>query len=462
MRFFRQRFHPGLAVAVIASALLCNGCHRKKSPEERNLRHDLQQALAQHSYRDAELLARRVLQLAPNDDGIWARLVQAQCGAGNLPAAKETFAAWRSAVRHPSSKLDEYIGDVALAGNDPAAALQAWHRLLGREPRHLRVLTKVARVEQQQHHWLEAETAWNAALSAKETAEALTQRSMCRRHLHHWPEALADLNRARKIAPNDPEVVAAGKVFDRLSKFLAEIRDLDAELAVSPNDTAPLTDRCSLFLRSEDFELALDDADAAGKLAPWAVRPKLFGGLALLRLGRIAEAESRGIRKSFRIEMLTPEFLETIRRLDSEISVERTNAELYATRAWHLNEMRQPAFALQDATVAAQLDPKSPSACAEKAYALMKLGRADEAFDEIQHATTLDPNYATAWQYRGELEMERRDYLAAIESLSRALSLNQTVAVLEKREACYRMVGWMRQAEEDRHVLEQLTTGQVR
>ena len=189
---------------------------------------------------------------------------------------------------------------------------------------------------------------------------------------------------------------------------------------------------------------------------------KTFGGLALLRLGRIAEAESRGIRKSFRIEMLTPEFLETIRRLDSEISVERTNAELYATRAWHLNEMRQPAFALQDATVAAQLDPKSPSACAEKAYALMKLGRADEAFDEIQHATTLDPNYATAWQYRGELEMERRDYLAAIESLSRALSLNQTVAVLEKREACYRMVGWMRQAEEDRHVLEQLTTGQVR
>jgi tetratricopeptide (TPR) repeat protein len=108
------------------------------------------------------------------------------------------------------------------------------------------------------------------------------------------------------------------------------------------------------------------------------------------------------------------------------------------------------------------LDPKSPSASAEKAYALMKLGRADEAFEEIQHATTLDPNYATAWQYRGELEMERRDYLAAIESLSRALSLNQTVTVLEKRETCYRMVGWTRQAEEDRHMLEQLTSGQVR
>jgi tetratricopeptide (TPR) repeat protein len=462
MSFFRRRFHPALIVALIVSALFCGGCHRKKSPEERKLRQELQQALAQHSYRDAELLARRILQFAPNDNGIWARLAQAQYGAGNLAAAKATFAAWRSAVRRPSPKLDEYIGDVALAENDPAVALQAWHRLLGREPRHFRALTKVARLEQQQRHWMEADTAWSAALNTKETAEALTQRALCRRHLHHWPEALTDLNRAKEIAPKDPEVIAAGKVFDRLSKFLAEIRDLDSKLSVSPNDTMLLMDRCLLFLRSEDFELALDDADAAGKLAPWAVRPKLFGGLALLRLGRIAEAESRGVRKSFRIETLTPEFLETIRRLDSEISVERTNAELYATRAWHLNEIGQPAFALHDASVSAQLDPKSPSASAEKAYALMKLGRADEAFEEIQHATTLDPNYATAWQYRGELEMERRDYLAAIESLSRALSLNQTVTVLEKRETCYRMVGWTRQAEEDRHMLEQLTSGQVR
>ena len=79
---------------------------------------------------------------------------------------------------NPSPKLDEYIGDVALAEKDAAAALQAWHRLLGKNPRHLRVLTKVARVEQQQHHWLEAETAWTAALEEKETAEGLAQRAI--------------------------------------------------------------------------------------------------------------------------------------------------------------------------------------------------------------------------------------------------------------------------------------------
>ncbi len=207
--------------------------------------------------------------------------------------------------------------------------------------------------------------------------------------------------------------------------------------------------------------MALEDAEAAEKLARWAARPKLFAGIALLRLGRTAEAEKRSVRKSFRIEMLTPEFLETISRLDSEISVERTNAELYATRAWHLNDLGQPALALLDAGSAAQLDPKSASARAEKSYALMKLGKTTEAFEEIRQATTLDSNNATAWQYRGELEMEQKNYPAAIESLSRALSLNQTATALEKREACYRMVGWTNKAQEDRRALQELTAAHL-
>ncbi len=456
MRFFRKPARAAI-VAILSLTLILPACHRRISKEEKNLRRDLQRALVMHSYREAGLLARRVLQYAPDDNGIWDRLVQAQCGQADYKSAKETFTAWRSSVPKPSLKLDEYIGDVALAEGDATAALQAWHRLLGANPHHLRVLIKVARVEQQQHHWLEVETAWTAALQQKETAEGLAQRALCRRHLHHWSEALADLQRAKEMSPNDPEVTPSAQLFDHLNKFLAEIRDLDAQLAVSPNDHSLLADRSLLFLRSEDFELALEDAEAAAKLAPWAASPKLFAGIALIRLGRMAEAEKRSIRKSFRIKMLTPEFLETISRLDAEISVERTNAELFATRAWQLNDIGQPALALQDAEAAAHLDPKSASASAEKSYALKKLGHADEAFEEVQHATTLDPNYATAWQYRGELEMEQKNYLAAVESLSRALSLDQTATALEKREACYRILGWSIKADEDHRALEELT-----
>jgi tetratricopeptide (TPR) repeat protein len=462
MSFFRPRPSPFFVLLGIATLLLGISCHRSKSPQEKKLRTDLRHALAQHSYHDAELLARRILQISPDDNGTWDRLVQAQCGAGNLPGAKETLVAWRHSVRNPSTKLDEYIGDVALAENDSNGALQAWHRFLEREPKQIRVLTKVARVKQQRRQWPEADTAWTAALVLKEAPEALAQRAICRRHLHHWSEALADLTRARTLSAGDPEVMAAGRIFDRLNPFLPKIHDINSELAVLPNDAALLTDRSLLFVRGQDFELALEDAEAASKLAPWLMRPKIFGNLALLQLGKIAEADKRGARKSFRTEMLTPEFLETIRRLDAEISVERKNADLFATRAWHLNEIGQPALALQDAVTATQLDLKSPSACAEKGYALMKLGRANEAFEEVQRATMLDPKYGTAWQYRGELEMERGEYPAAIDSLSRALSLNQTAAALQKREACYRKVGQLNKAEDDRRALEELQAGHIR
>ena len=71
-------------------------------------------------------------------------------------------------------------------------------------------------------------------------------------------------------------------------------------------------------------------------------------------------------------------------------------------------------------------------------------------------ATGLDSNYATAWQYRGELEMQRENFPAAAESLSRALALNKTAEALAKREKCYRKLGWTSKAEEDAHALKEM------
>ena len=123
---------------------------------------------------------------------------------------------------------------------------------------------------------------------------------------------------------------------------------------MSPNDPGLLADRALIFLRSEDYELALEDSEEAARLGPWAVRPKLFEAIALINLGRSDECDTLAVQRFIRLETLTPEFLETISRLDSEISVERSNAELHIARAWQLNEINQPALALQDAENAAR------------------------------------------------------------------------------------------------------------
>ena len=274
--------------------------------------------------------------------------------------------------------------------------------------------------------------------------------------LHRWHDAFEDLEKARTMAPDDPEVERGARLFERTNKFIAEIREIDSALAVTPNDVGLLGDRALIFLRAEDPELALEDAEAAGRIGTWAVRPRLFQALALIALGRADECEKLGVHKLVRLQRLTPEFLETIGRLDSEISAEPKNAELYVSRAWHLNEIEQPALALQDAETAMKLDPKAAGASAEASYAMTKLGRAREALDQIRKATELEPNLATAWQYRGELEMARGETLSAIESFTHAIEANQTVTALEKREQCYRRLGLLVKAEQDRRTREEL------
>lgn len=449
------------ARAIVASLLLAvipalPACHRAGSKEEKALRAELRKALEEQSYERAVELARRHLKLRPQDNGTWDRLVRAEFGLRDLAAVSQSLDDWRNAVPEPSLSFDEYVGDYAAAKKDDAWAVAAWKKVAAADPKNVRVWEKIARLEKRQHCWMKEDAAWTAVLAVQENALARINRALCRRRLHRWHDAYEDLQAAQAAGRDDPEVQRGAKLLERLGKFLGEIRELDSAIAVSPNDSGLLTDRALLFLRADDPELALEDAETAASIGTWAMRPKLFQALALIAAGRVDECDRLDVRKTIRLEALTPEFLETIGRLDSEISAERNNAELYVSRAWQLNEIGQPALALQDAETAAKLDPKAAGASAEASYALTKLGRAQEALEQIKRATELDPNFSTAWQYRGELEMARGETLSAIDSLTHSIESNQTVVALEKREQCYRRLGLLVKAEQDRKAREEL------
>ena len=450
--------HFSRILTLLILAGLVWGCTRQISKDEKEIRRDLRQALRARSYEQAEALARRVLDFDRRDNGAWERLAQAQLGRRDQQAAKSTLEEWARAVRRTSPKFHEYSGNIAAAENDPKRAAESWRATLLDQPKNKRVLEKLARLEQAERHWQESDAAWTALLAIEQSAHALVQRAICRRHLHRWTESAADLHGAREVAPGDPVVERWWTRSERLAKFVGAIRELDKQIAVSPKDAALLADRALLFLRSEEPDLALEDAELADKLAPWAVRPRLLHAAALLALGRETEAEKLLVQRTLRLEIFTPEFLETVSRVDAEISNERTNAELYVSRAWQLNEVGQPSLALTDAETAAKLDPKLASACAERSYALMKLGRTDEALEQITVATQLDANLGTAWQYRGELEMVRENFEAAVTSLSHAFAITQAPGALEKRAESYRRLGIVDKAEADRRTLQQLGT----
>ena len=440
----------------LAGILALPACHRPGSKEEKALRAELRKALDEQSYDRAIDLARRHLKLRPHDNGTWDRLVRAQFALQDFAGVQQSLDDWRNSVPEPSLKLDEYAGDYAAAKKDDAWALAAWKKVAGADPKNVGVWEKIARLEKRHHFWTKEEVAWSAILAVQENALARINRALCRRRLHRWHDTYEDLQAAQAAGHDDPEVQRGARLLERLGKYLGEIREIDSAVAVSPNDSGLLTDRALLFLRAEDPELALEDAETAANIGTWAMRPKLFQALALIALGRADECDKLGVRKTIRLESLTPEFLETIGRLDSEISAERKNAELYVSRAWQLNEIGQPLLALQDAEAAATLDPKAAGASAEASYALTKLGRGQEALDQIKRATELDPNFATAWQYRGELEMARGETLSAIESFTHSIESNQTVIALEKREQCYRRLGLLVKAEQDRKARDEL------
>lgn len=447
----------GWAIAVIAAAALpLAGCDRAASREEKALRAELRQALNDQAYEKAVELARHHLKVKPQDNGTWERLVRAQFGMRDFAGVNQSLEEWRRAVPKPYPTIDEYAGDLAAEEKDWPRAVEAWTKVIAAEPKKTRVLEKIARAEKTKKRWTQEEAAWTAHIAVQDNAVARINRALCRRRLHRWQAAFDDLQRAQALAPDDPEVQRGAKLLEQMGRFLADIRELDSALAVTPDDPGLLADRALVFLRSEDFELALEDAEAAEKFGPWAMRPKLFQALALIDLGRANECEKLAVHRQIQLEALTPEFLETMGRLDSEISAERNNAELYVARAWQLNEIGQPALALQDAEASARLDPKSAGACAEASYALTKLGRAAEALQQIKRATELDENFATAWHYRGELEMARGETLSAIESFTRSLDANETVAALQKREQCYRRLGLLVKAEQDRKAHDEL------
>ena len=174
-----------MASLALVTAFSLPACQRT-TKEEKALRAELRQALHEHSYKKAGELARRLLKLDPQDNGIWDRLVQAEFGERDLACVKQSLDEWQRAVKKPSSNLEEYRGDLAAEQREPSLAVQSWSKVLAVDSKNLRVLEKVARLEKSQRHWAEENSAWTVYIAAQDNALARINRALCARRLHRW------------------------------------------------------------------------------------------------------------------------------------------------------------------------------------------------------------------------------------------------------------------------------------
>ena len=130
----------------------------------------------------------------------------------------------------------------------------------------------------EQARWADHAAYRAKAIAAQDTAARRVLRAVAFLRLHNWDAAYADMAKANKMDATDPQVKEWLPEFERLQKFLPQIKSLDAQIAKSQNDPAVaglLLERARVFILAGRPLLAIDDAERAFKLQPASMRARI-------------------------------------------------------------------------------------------------------------------------------------------------------------------------------------------
>jgi hypothetical protein len=277
--------------------------------------------------------------------------------------------------------------------------------------------------------------------------------------------------KANKMDATDPQVKEWLPQFERLQKFLPQIKALDAQIAKSQNDAAVaglLLGRARVLILADRPLLAIDDAERAFKLQPASMRARIELAEALLDAGQAEDAAKLEVDKYLRREEklataspssgghVSDQALRELGTWDARLSANPKDADALVARASVLRDLRQFTLALADANAALAINDKSAAAHFEAAQDLDGLDRQKEALLHARIATELDPNDSKMWFFRGVLERQRADFAAAVASQTRSIEISESLPALTEREQCQRRVGKTAEADADLRRIEGL------
>jgi tetratricopeptide (TPR) repeat protein len=400
-------------------------------------------------------LSRRIIAIAPKTSGTWETLLQTQFEAGDFDGAAKSLDAWQKAVKRPPAAIEDFRGDIFAQRKDYQNAERHWLAFLAKKPSAAdaaNTYDKLADLCADQARWTDSLAYRSKAIAAEDTAARRVFRACTLLRLHQWDAAFADMAKANKIDSTNEQVKEWLPQFERLERFLAGIKALDAQIAKSPNDAGLLLERARLFTLAGRPLLALDDCDHAMKLEPASMRVRIQTGEALLDVKRNEDAAKLQVSRVLARAPdghVSEKALQELGEEDASIRQSPGKSEPLAARAKTLRELRQFALALADAQAALTIDDKSAAAHFEAAQDLDAFDNSKEALTHAVKATELNPNNGVAWHYRGVLEAERADFPAAIESQTRSLKLGETLDALRARENCERRIGQIEKADAD-------------
>ncbi len=407
-------------------------------------------------------LSRRIVGIAPNDSGTWDTLAQTQLESDELDGLERTLDQWQKAVRRPPAAIEDFRAGLCFKRKDYQCAEQHWLAFIATEPPRADAATdydNLAELCAAQTRWADHAAYRTKAVAAQDTAARRVSRACAFLRLHKWDAAYADMAKANKMDATDPQVKEWLPEFERLQKFLPQIKPLDPQIAKSPNDVALLLERARVFILARRPLLAIDDAERAFKLQPASMRARIELAEALLDAGQPENAAKLDVDRYLRRgedKQVSDAALRELGTLDARLSANPKDADALVARARILRDLRQFTLALADANAALAINDKSAAAHFEAAQDLDGLDRQKEALLHARIATGLDPQNSNLWFFRGVLERQRADFAGAVGSQTRSIEISESPVALSEREQCERRIGKTAEADADLRRIQQL------
>ena len=407
-------------------------------------------------------LSQRIVAIAPSDSSTWDTLAQTQLASEELDGLQRTLDAWQKAFKKPPAAIEDFRAGLCFKRKDYRCAEQHWLAFIATKPPRADIATNydnVAELCATQSRWADHAAYRTKAITAQDTAARRVLRAVAYLRLHNWDAAYADMAKANKMDATDPQVKEWLPEFERLQKFLPQIKALDAQIAKLPNDGALLLERARVFILAGRPLLAINDAEHAFKLQPASMRARIELAEALLDAGEADDAAKLEVDRYLRRgedKHVNEQTLQELKTLDARLSANPRDADALVARAKILRELRQFTLALADANAALTINDKSAAAHFEAAQDLNGLDRQKEALSHARLATELDPHDSNIWFFRGVLERQRADFAGAVASQTRSIEISESLGALSEREQCQRRIGKTAEADADQRRIQQM------
>jgi tetratricopeptide (TPR) repeat protein len=271
-----------------------------------------------------------------------------------------------------------------------------------------------------------------------------------------WSAAIDDYGLALKAdAKSVPALVGRGIARWNVGKLDESIADLDAAVALKPNDAEAYLGRGLAYYSKKNFDAAIEDFTRSFELNPKNVCPLVNRGSAKADKGNLdaaiadySDAIDRDpnfiLAFSNRAKILARkgEFVAAIESVNGAIRLKPDNAEALATRADLLLVQGNASQALIDLDKAISLNDKDPSSYSLRGDAHVQLGYNDRAQSDYENAIRLSSKYVYALIGLGRLAVEKNEHRKALRLLDDAVKFEPELAdAYAARGFAYESVG---------------------